>query len=125
MWASLPHLDLIQYKAEEVLQNSESYKEAMKEAQKKYKWPLHPDYDLTMFKQTWPTGALGFDTAGGLTTQAFTDAYTVVVHETYTDHYVIFFGDDPAYTVHDPTEDFINDLRNHDLKGQRGAGEFY
>jgi hypothetical protein len=56
---------------------------------------------------------------------AMTEDYTTVIHETVTDSYGIFIGNDPCYIVFDATEEFYNDLKNKNMKSLSWAKKSY
>ena len=39
--------------------------------------------------------------------------------------YGVFFGDEPAYIVHDPTDMFYEDLKNRNMKSKYEAEKVY
>lgn len=48
--------------------------------------------EVTMFQQSWPNTARGYDINGGVAGQAFTKAYTVVVQCCHTGYAAVYFG---------------------------------
>ena len=87
---------------------------------------LRPKFEAEVFTQVWPDTSCGLsDDPGGFAGQAMTEAYTTVVHETTTDMYVVFFDNQPAYIVHDPSWEFLEDLRHHSLLGKYEAKKTY
>ncbi len=117
----LPNLDLIEYKAENVLRNHDEFTEKLKKAREEDPY-RSVDLVLHSFPQMWGSAALGFDRIGG---QAMTEAYTTVVHERVTNIYIIFFGEKPCYSLVDPTEEFFEDLKNLRIAGINEARERY
>lgn len=67
---------------------------------------------INMFSESWPSTALGFGGVGG---QAFTDAYTVIIEDTYTLEFSVYFGGRFAYKVTDPNRIFYHDVQMHDM----------
>lgn len=125
---TLPNLELLLYKAQQILSNDKDFISAFNKACAEAKskgYLLTPDFDVEVFSQTWSTTATGFDTPNTFSGQAITDAYTTVVHERITDAYIVFFDNKPCYKVNDPNETFMNDLERHRLKGITGAKEAY
>ena len=115
---SYPNLELLEYKAKQLLSQDESFIAAV-EAYKKENHTKYAcfDFNTTMFPQVWGSTCCGFDVAadgspanGG---SAMTKEYTTILHETLTGSYVVCFGDRPCYKVTNPSEDFINDMRQH------------
>ena len=92
----LPNLELLEYRTKNILRqiDNEKYK----------KLNLVAD----VFLQTWSSTALGFGGVGG---QAISEAYTTVFGDTLKNVYVIFFGNELAYIVENPTEKFFADLK--------------
>lgn len=104
----LPNLELLLYKAQQILSNI-----------------ITPDFDVEVFSQIWSNTATGLDEPNTVSGQAITEAYTTVVHERITDTYVVFFDNKPCYKVNNPNDAFMNDLKNHHLKGITEAKEKY
>ena len=107
----LPNLELLMYKAGIYLDYDEEF------VQKAKGKSLH--FTIETFPQTWGSTCTGFDitedgkaTFGGC---AMTTEYTTVVHERTTETYLVFFGDRPCYTVHNPTKVFYEDLKDRNL----------
>lgn len=92
----LPNLELLEYRTKNILRqiDNEKYK----------KLNLVAD----VFLQTWSSTALGF---GGIGGQAISEAYTTVFGDALKNVYVIFFGNELAYIVENPTEKFFADLK--------------
>lgn len=103
MRAELPCLPLIQERFWNAIKSD------LTKTDKKY----YPEFEMTMFLQTWGSTALGF---GGIGGQAMTSAYTTVVRETYSDWCGVFFGDILAYTVENPNQTFYEDVCKFQMK---------
>ena len=116
-----PNLELLEYKAREILLKDTEFIEKFKERRKR----CQMDIKVDVFPQTWATTALGFDMEDGFAGQAFTEAYTSVFHEVFTDTYVVFFGDRAAYKVTDANDNFKNDLAERNLASVRIAHDKY
>ena len=90
---------------------------------------MYLDFETKLFRQTWGNTATGIDeTIDGspvFAGQAFTDAYTTVIHELQTDYYGVFFGNIFAYTVHNPTDKFLADLKNCNMASRHDAKTIY
>lgn len=117
----LPNLELLLYKAKQILKNDKSFEENLLKGKID-----HLDFEVICFKQTWGNTSCGFDEPiGGFSGQAMTDEYTTVVIEHRTDTYVIFFGEKPAYKVNDPNEKFFKDLTARSLASVSHAKTLY
>lgn len=95
-----PNLELLHYKAKEVLlrMNIEKYKDV--------------ELIAEVFPQTWASTALGFSGVGG---QAMTTAYTTVFIDWLKNIAIIFFDSRLAYLVEDWNNKFLEDLKNREL----------
>lgn len=124
MTAKLPNLELILYKAKQILGGSQKFMQKVQSLQKA-PYGVMLDYNIDVFPQTWSNTALGFDKDGGVSGQAMTKAYTTIVHENVTDFYVVFFGENPCYMIDEVTQEFVDDLRSRSLVGQREADKRY
>ena len=109
---TLPNLELLVYMAQQILLNDKDFVSAFNKvcAEAKSKGSFG-------YSQTWSNAATGFDEPNTMSCQAITDAYTTVVHECITNTYVVFFDNKLCYKVNDPNECFMDDLKNHCLKG--------
>lgn len=128
MSKALPNLELLLYKAQQILSNDKDYVLAFNKACDEAKsegYFITPDFDIDVFSQTWGNTATGFDNPNVISGQAFTDAYTTVVHERVTDTYIVFFDNKPCYKVNDANKAFMNDLDRRHLKGITEAKEVY
>lgn len=103
MRTDLPCLPLIQERFWNAI------KDELSEEQKKY----YPEFEMTMFLQTWGDTSLGF---GGIGGQAITSAYTTVVRDIYSGWCGVFFGERLAYKIKDPNEKFNEDVRNWNMR---------
>ncbi len=88
------------------------------------------DFTIQIFKQIWGNTATGFDLDEKYGTnifsgQAMTEAYTTVFHEKNNNIYVVFFDGKPAYTVHEPSERFFEDLKNCTLASLKDSKDLY
>lgn len=106
----LPNLELLEYKSKDILKkiNNEKYKNVN----------LRAD----VFLQTWSSTALGFNGIGG---QAISEAYTTVFGDILENVYVIFFGNELAYIVENPTEKFFTDLKLRDMASVSKSKSIY
>lgn len=123
-----PNLELLEYKALECLNHKKEFLQKITEIRETNKW-ARPYFDVIVFSQTWGSTCTGFDimedgypTIGG---SAMTKEYTSVFHELVTDTYVVFFGNRPCYAVDNPTENFFQDLKNHNLASLSEAKKKY
>ena len=108
-----PNLELLLYKAQQILAHDEEFIAALNE-KKKERSHVSVDFDVIVFSQVWGNTCTGFDittdgspTVGGC---AMTREYTTVIHETLTDCYCVFFGDRPCYKVTNANQNFHEDL---------------
>lgn len=122
MYAIYPNLELVEYKAKQLLFVDEEFKKKL--AEKRY-----PEFDVIVFPQTWGSTCTGFDLAsdgsaavGGC---AMTKEYTTVVHELMTDTYIVCFGNRPCYKVTDANEDFYADLAARNMASLSEARKRY
>lgn len=95
-----PNLELLHYKAKEMLwqKDKEKYHDA--------------ELIVEVFPQTWGSTALGF---GGIGGQAMTTAYTTVFIDWLKNVAIIFFDSRLAYLVEDWNDKFLEDLKNREL----------
>lgn len=82
-----------------------------------------------VFLQAWGSTCTAFDVmpdgsaaVGGC---AMTDAYTVVFHEHVSDTYVVFVDNELCYMVQNPTDAFLEDLKNRNLRSLSEAERRY
>jgi hypothetical protein len=111
MRTELPCLPLIQERFLNAI-NAE-----LNEKEKKY----YPDFEFTMFSQTWGDTSLGF---GGIGGQAITKAYTTVVEEKRSGWCGVFYDETLAYKIKNPNEKFREDIYNHDMKAVYKKGVY-
>lgn len=106
MKPKLPNLELMEYKAKQIA------------IQKKRCLPF-PEFDFIVFHQIWENTCTGFDVKSTgepvISGCAMTKEYTVVAYERHREIYIIFFGERPCYIVDDPTEEFFEDLKSHQM----------
>ena len=125
-----PNLELLEYKAKQLLSQDKEFLAAV-EAYKKENNTKYAafDFNTTMFPQVWGSTCTGFDIAAdgspAIGGAAMTKEYTTVLCETLTGSYIVCFGDHPCYKVTNPSEDFINDMREHHMSGLREAKTRY
>ena len=121
----LPNLELLMYKASSIFLQEEGF---LLKARKLKNYEIL-DIEVETFPQTWGNTCTGFDitedgkaTIGGC---AMTTEYTTVVHERRTETYLVFFGDRACYTVHNPTKEFYEDLKERNLASRSKSKERY
>ena len=113
-----PNLELLEYKAKQLLSQDKEFLSAV-EAYKKDNNTKYAcfNFNTTMFPQVWGSTCTGFDVAAdgshAIGGSAMTKEYTTILCETLTGSYIVCFGDRPCYKVTNPSEDFINDMRQH------------
>lgn len=128
MNANIPNLELLLYKAQQLLAHDESFIKAVSEKKKDEKH-VFLDFNIETFPQVWGSTCTGFDvTADGEPTVggcAMTKEYTSVVHERVTDTYCVFFGDRPCYKVDNPNREFFEDLQKRNMASLSEAKKRY
>lgn len=128
MNANIPNLELLLYKAQQLLAHDESFIKAVSEKKKDEKH-VFLDFNIETFPQVWGSTCTGFDvTADGEPTVggcAMTKEYTSVVHERVTDTYCVFFGDRPCYKVDNPNREFFEDLQKRNMTSLSEAKKRY
>lgn len=124
----VPNLELVLYKAQQLLSRDKEFVDVLAERRKTEKH-LHIDFTLEVFPQMWGSTCTGFDvtengkpTIGGC---AMTEEYTIVIHERTTDCYCVFFGEQPCYKVTNANKDFYDDLKNHRMASLSEAKKRY
>lgn len=124
----VPNLELLLYKAQQLLAHDEEFIKALKE-RKDTMQHLSVDFDVTVFSQVWGSTCTGFDitpdgspSIGG---SAMTKEYTTVIHETVTDCYCVFFGDRPCYKVTNANQNFHEDMMKRQMASLSEAKERY
>ena len=116
MKPNYPNLGLIEY----------IFKEAVRQRYPEYSLSHGQTIKADMFMQTWPNTATGFDQSGLFAGQAITNEYTTIISEKFekeTDTenieyliYGVFFGNMIGYLVVNPNEEFLEDMKNRDMK---------
>lgn len=111
-----PNLELIEYKAKNTIK--ENFYSGEKD---KYWFECTAD----VFAQTWGSTATGFDGYAGCSaiTREYTTVCEIAAHSLnkLDVFYLIFFGNDLAYTIKNPNKKFFDDLKNRDMKPQSKA----
>lgn len=74
------------------------------------------NFDITMFKQTWPSSALGYEWMAGC--DVITTADTIVIHTVNGPAYVYYASDKLAYKVENPNAKFYEDIKCHTLENK-------
>lgn len=127
---ALPNLELLLYKAQQLLSHDEEFIRAIAEVkQSKNKEYVRPDFEVECFPQIWGSTCTGFDITpdgspaiGG---SAMTKEYTTVIHETVTDCYCVFFGETPCYKVTNANHKFYEDLLKRNMASLSVAKKKY
>lgn len=126
--AAVPNLELLLYKAQQLLAHDEEFIKALQKRKDELNH-LTVDFDVIVFSQVWGNTCTGFDitpdgspTIGGC---AMTKEYTIVIHETVTDCYCVFFGDRPCYKVTNANQNFHEDLMKRQMASLSEAKERY
>jgi hypothetical protein len=113
-----PNLELLEYKAKQLLSQDKEFLSAVEQYKKENNTKYAAfDFDTTMFPQVWGSTCTGFDVAAdgspAISGCAMTKEYTTILCETLTGSYIVCFGDRPCYKVTNPSEDFLNDMKQH------------
>lgn len=126
--AAVPNLELLLYKAQQLLAHDEEFIKALQKRKDELNH-LTVDFDVIVFSQVWGNTCTGFDITpdgspaiGGC---AMTKEYTTVIHETVTDCYCVFFGDRPCYKVTNANQNFHKDLMKRQMASLSEAKERY
>ena len=135
MSCKYPNFELLEYKFLNLLKENGTYKSRLAEAEEQarnnigHKMRLAPFVVAESWLQTWPSTNLAFDVDEAGNTliggQAFSSAYTVVMHEFTTDMYGIFIDDIPFLIIWNPSEEFFNDVKNRRIRYLSEAREIY
>lgn len=123
-----PNMELLEYKARQLLGQNKEIVEKVKELRKENRYAVI-DFESIVFPQVWGSTCTGFDvmedgspSIGGC---AMTKEYTTVMHELLTDTYVVCFGNRPCYKVSDATKKFYDDLNNRNMASLSEAKSRY
>lgn len=116
----LPNLELLEYIAKQCFFSKEENKNLYIKKTEGFSCRTEGFFRVEMFPQTWGSTALGFDVdengvpmMGG---SMMTEVYTIVFFEPFTETYLVFFGDKICYQVQNANEEFLYDLKHHQLK---------
>lgn len=124
-----PNLELLLYKAQDLLAHDKEFIAALQEKAKTTKLLSHVDFDVEVFSQICGSTCTGFDvTSDGSPAMggcAMTKEYTTVIHENLTDCYCVFFGDRPCYKVVNANENFFEDLKARNMASLSEAKRRY
>lgn len=128
MNARYPNLELLEYKARVTLSQDEEFLKILEEKKKNNKY-AYVEIDAVIFPQTWGSTCTGFDITedgspaiGGC---AMTKEYTTVLHELFTDTYIIFFGEKICYKVTNANAEFYDDLQKRRMASLSEAKRRY
>ena len=125
---SYPNLELLEYKTMQLIDKDEEVKKLLeaRDTKKKVLGLAVNKINLTtdMFLQYWGSTSLGFDD-GGFSGQAITPAYTTVFSDMKLGVHYVWFGNQFAYRVMTPTEEFYKDFAAKELKSVMRAKESY
>lgn len=77
------------------------------------------DIEVRVFRQLWGSTATGFDDGSTMSGSAMTYSYTSVFMCKHDGKLVcgVFFGNRLGYTIFNPNDNFIEDLRNNNMAG--------
>ena len=128
MHPKYPNLELLEFKARQLLAKDETFMNMLNEKRATNKL-VREAYVAHVFPQTWGSTCLGFDTLetgeatiGGC---AMTCAYTTVLREMVTDTWIVFFAGEPCYKVIDANEAFLHDLAAQNMASLSEAKKRY
>ena len=125
---SYPNLELLEYKTMQLIEKDEEVKKLLEVRATKQKLlglaGNRVSIRADMFLQYWATTSLGFDDCG-LSGQAITPAYTTVFSDMNLGIYYVWFGNQFAYRVMTPKEEFYKDFAAKELKSVKEAKESY
>lgn len=123
-----PNLELIEYKFLQMLNQSENWKQKVRNKQAENRY-IKPEFSVIVFSQMWGSTCTAFDVMpdgspaiGGM---AMTREYTTVIEETLTGTYGVFIGDRPCYMVTDASDAFFTDLADRNMASLSEAGKRY
>jgi len=85
----------------------------------------YKEINTHVFPQVWPNTACGFSEPGMISGQAFTKQYTTVMF--CDDFHMAFvaFGNEPAYMIQYPNQNFMNDFNMKQMKSLYESEKFY
>lgn len=81
----------------------------------------YPQFELTVFLQTWGSTCLGF---GGIGGQAMTSAYTTVIWEETRGIYGVFFDERLGYVIKNPNQLFMESMEQHRMFERSRSGAY-
>ena len=89
----------------------------------KIRRPTTRDFTVyAMFPQTWGSTALGHGGVGGA---SICTAYTIVLYCMTLQEFLVYFGHEYCYTVKGHSEQFLEDIKNHNLADKRSSGKYH
>lgn len=128
MTTTYPNLELLEYKAKQLLSADPEFIKALDEAKKQHPY-FSIGFNAIVFPQVWGSTCTGFDIAAdgspAIGGSAMTREYTTVMGEVMTNSFVVFFGNRACYKVSDPNENFLADLKNLQMAGLSEAKRRY
>lgn len=83
------------------------------------------DINVHVFPQVWPNTACGFSEPGCVSGQAFTKQYTTVMFCDALHMAYVAFGNEPAYMIRYPNEEFMRDFNARNMKSLYESQKFY
>ena len=128
MKAVLPNLELLEYKTQEMISSDSFLSNEIRQYFKSSKF-IVIDLSCKVFKQIWGSTCTAFDICDNgsfaVSGSAMTPAYTVVFEEPITSTYFVFVDNRFCYKVHNPSDEFFEDLKNCNLVSLSEAKERY
>lgn len=114
MTAEYPNLQLLEYIFRQTVRERIELKE-----------PYFPDIDAFVFPQVWPNTGGGFAEPGCCYGQAMTKEYTSVLFDMTNNFAMVSFGNKPAYAIHNPNQEFVDDFNKKNMKSKYNALHCY
>ena len=117
----LPDLKLVEEKVWNIVTKTEEYKKLLDKTTPLGERVQAKAFDYYVFPQMWGSTALGFE---GIEGDAMTIASTVIAYNSYTKFALVFFGENFAYLIKSPNEEFFNDKKKGQMKPCWKAKEY-
>lgn len=110
-----PNLELMVYQFEDMLKYDVQWQKKLAQIG----CEITPKFDVTMFSQVWGSPNTAFDLMPSgvamVGESGDTRAYTVIIEEVHTQTYGVFVNSRFCYMVSDPSEEFYQDMKDHNM----------